>query len=84
MSGEEAQDRDTLRHLIRNVDPHIKVGKDAEEEDEINMTIIKTSRKYLSQICTTSFQTIMYDRGREKAHVCSLEFTSKMVGVPTY
>ena len=31
MSGEEAQDRVQWARLIRNIGPHIKVGKDAEE-----------------------------------------------------
>ena len=32
-SGEEAQDRVQRRRLIRNIDPHIQGGKDAEEEE---------------------------------------------------
>ena len=34
LSGEKAQDRVQWRRLIRIIDPHIKVGKDAEEEEE--------------------------------------------------
>ena len=33
LSGMEAQDRVKSRHLIRNIDPTIKMGKDAVEED---------------------------------------------------
>ena len=39
LSGEEAQDRVQWRRLVRNIDPHIKVGKDAEEDpDSIRLT----------------------------------------------
>ena len=31
-SGEEAQDRVQWRRLMRNIDTHVNVGKDAEEE----------------------------------------------------
>ena len=34
LSGEEAQYRVKWRRLRRNIDPHIKVGKDAGEEGE--------------------------------------------------
>ena len=38
--SEEAQDRVKWRRLIRNIDPQIKVGKDAEEEDIISIISI--------------------------------------------
>ena len=38
LSGEDAQDRVQRRRLIRNIDPHVKVGKDAEEE-EVHLVI---------------------------------------------
>ena len=30
----EAQDRVALRRIMRNIDPHIKVGKDADDDDD--------------------------------------------------
>ena len=39
LSGEEAQDRVKWRRLVRHIDPHIKVGKDAEEEDSMHVYI---------------------------------------------
>ena len=33
LSEDEAQDRVQWRRLIRNIDPHVKMGKDAEEEE---------------------------------------------------
>ena len=33
LSEEDAQDRPRWRRLTRHIDPHIKVGKDEEEED---------------------------------------------------
>ena len=33
LSGEDAQERSKWRRLIRHIDPHIKVGKDVDEEE---------------------------------------------------
>ena len=34
LSGKKAQDQVQWRRFIRNIDQHIKVGNDAEEEEE--------------------------------------------------
>ena len=43
LSGEEAQGRVKWRRLIRNIDPHIKSGKDVDEEGS-----------YIVRICNKS------------------------------
>ena len=58
LSGEEAQDRVKWKRLLRNIHPHIKVGKDAEEEI-IKQTCLKQQLSFLVfKLSTIMFQSV--------------------------
>ena len=57
LSGEEAKEEVQWRRFISNVDPHVKVGMDAKEEEDVSCTCKKQySGEYMANVLTNAIR----------------------------